>query len=32
MQKVTTGMREKGTNDKEWVDRQEWRREIKLKL
>ena len=32
MQGVTTGMREKGINNMEWVDREEWRRKIKLKL
>ena len=30
MQEVTTGMREKGTNNIEFVDREEWRRKIKL--
>ena len=25
-----TGMREKGINNKEWIHREEWRREIKL--
>ena len=29
MQEVTTGMREKGINMK-WVDRDEWRRKIRL--
>ena len=28
--KVTTGMREKGINNMEWLDREEWRRKIKL--
>ena len=32
MQKVATGMREKGINNLEWVKREEWRRKIKLKL
>ena len=32
MQKVTTGMREKGINSMEWIDKEEWRRKIKLKL
>ena len=32
MQKVTTGMREKGINNMEWANREEWRRKIKLKL
>ena len=30
MQEVTTGVREKGINNMEWVDREEWRRKIKL--
>ena len=30
MHKVTTGMREKGTNNNEWIDKEEWRRKIKL--
>ena len=30
MQDVTTGMRENGYNNVEWVDREEWRRKIKL--
>ena len=30
MQELTTGMREKGINKMEWVDRGEWRRKIKL--
>ena len=25
-QEVTTGMREKGINGMEWIDREEWRR------
>ena len=25
-----TGMREKGINNMEWIDREEWRREIKF--
>ena len=29
IQEVTTGMREKGINNKEWIYRQEWRMEIK---
>ena len=32
MQEVTTGRREKGINNMEWVDREEWRIKIKLKL
>jgi hypothetical protein len=32
MQEVTTGMKEKGINNLEWVDREEWRRKMKLKL
>ena len=32
MQEVTTGMREKGINNMELIDREEWRRKIKLKL
>ena len=31
MQVVTTGMREKGINNMEWIDREEWRRRLKLK-
>ena len=27
MQEVTTGMREKGIDSMEWVEREEWRRE-----
>jgi hypothetical protein len=30
MQEVTTGMREEGINNMEWIDREEWRRKIKL--
>ena len=30
VQEVTTGMREKEINIMEWIDREEWRREIKL--
>ena len=30
MQKMTTGMRGKRINNKEWVDREEWKRKIKL--
>jgi hypothetical protein len=30
MQEVTTRMREKGINDLEWIDREEWRKKIKL--
>jgi hypothetical protein len=30
IQEVTTGIREKGINNMEWIDRQEWRREMKL--
>ena len=30
MEEVTTVMREKGINNMEWVDREEWRRKIKL--
>ena len=30
MQEVTTGMREKGIKNTEWIDKKEWRREIKL--
>ena len=29
MQEVTTGMREKGTNNMKWIDREEWRRKLK---
>jgi len=28
MQEVTTGKREKGINNMEWMDREEWRRKI----
>ena len=31
MQEVTTGMREKGINNFEWVDREGWRRKNKIK-
>jgi len=30
MQQLTTGIREKGINDMDWIDREEWRRKIKL--
>ena len=30
MQEVTTGMREKGINIMEWIDREEWRRKTTL--
>ena len=30
MQEVTTGMREGGIGDFEWVDREKWRRNINL--
>ena len=30
MQEETTGISEKGINIIEWVDREEWRRKIKL--
>ena len=30
MQEVTTGMRQKGIKNMEWVDREKWRRKIKL--
>jgi hypothetical protein len=30
IQEVTTGMREKGINNMEWIDREDWRRKIKL--
>ena len=29
MQEVTTEMKEQGITNKEWVDREEWRRKIK---
>ena len=29
MHEVTTGMTEKGINNMEWIDREEWRRIIK---
>ena len=32
MQEGTTGMREKGINNLKWVDKEEWRRKIKLKI
>ena len=32
MQEVTTGLREKGINNMEWIDREEWRMEIKKTL
>jgi hypothetical protein len=32
MQEVTTGMRENGINNTEWVDREELGRKIKLKI
>ena len=32
MLEIRTGMRKKGLNNMEWVDREEWRRKIKLKL
>ena len=32
MQEVTSGMREKEINNLEWVDREEWRRKMKLKV
>ena len=30
MREVTTGIREKGMNNMEWIDTEEWRRKIKL--
>ena len=30
MQEVTTGMRERGIDDLEWVDREGWRKKINL--
>jgi hypothetical protein len=30
MQEVTTGMKDKGINDMEWIDREECRRNMKL--
>jgi hypothetical protein len=30
MQEVTTGMKEKGIDSVEWIDREEWRIKIKL--
>ena len=32
MLEVTTGIREKRINNKEWVDREEWRSKMKLNL
>jgi hypothetical protein len=32
MQEVTTQMKEKEINSMKWIDREEWRRKIKLKL
>ena len=32
MQEVTTGMRERGINNLEWVNREGWRRKIKFKI
>ena len=32
MQKVTTGMTERGINNLKWVDREGWRRKIKVIL
>ena len=32
MQKVTTGMRQRGINNLEWADREGWRRKMKLKF
>ena len=32
IQEVTAGMREKRIYRVEWIDREEWRRKIKLKL
>ena len=32
MQEVTTGMREMGFNNLEWVEKEGWRRKIKLKF
>ena len=31
MQEVTSGTRERGINNMEWIDREEWRRKIKHK-
>ena len=30
MQEVITGMKEKGINNMEWIESEEWRRKIKL--
>jgi hypothetical protein len=30
IQEVTTGMREKGINNMEWIDREGWRKKIML--
>ena len=30
-QEVITGMRKKGINNMEWIDREEWRRKINLR-
>ena len=30
MEEETTGMREKGSNNMEWIDREEWKIKIKL--
>ena len=32
MHEVTTGLREKGINSMELIEREEWRREIKIKF
>ena len=32
MQEVAMGMRERGSNKLEWVDREAWRRKIELKF
>ena len=31
MQEVTSSMREKEINNMDWIDKEEWRRKIKLK-
>jgi len=31
MEEVTTGMREKGIINMEWIEREDWRRKIKLR-
>ena len=31
MQEVTTGLKEKGINNMEWIDREEWREKNKIK-